>query len=346
MIHIDGSSGEGGGQILRTSITLSMITGKPVRIEKIRAGRKKPGLMRQHLTAVSAAAEISGARVEGAETGSQNLVFVPGKTRAGNYRFAVGTAGSTTLVFQTVLPALLVSDGPSTIELEGGTHNPMAPTFDFLEKAFFPALEKMGCRVNATLHRHGFFPAGGGRFSAEILPSAPQVISLEKRSEMTRKLAVAMVSKIPGTVAERELEVIKEKLGWPDEYLQIRRIEDSPGPGNIVSIETVGEGFSEVFTGFGERGVAAEKVANQAAAEARAFIAAGVPVGSHLADQLLVPMTMAGGGRFRTVNLTRHTTTNIDVIRRFVDVRITTRNIEKNVVEVGIGSLARGDGEK
>lgn len=152
---------EGGGQILRTALSLSIVTGESFRIEKIRAGRKKPGLLRQHLTAVQAAAKISGAKIEGADLGSQQLTFKPGKVQPGDYSFAVGTAGSATLVLQTILPALIIGSKPSTLTLEGGTHNPHAPPFDFLQKTFLPILNKMGSKVSAKLERPGFYPAGG-----------------------------------------------------------------------------------------------------------------------------------------------------------------------------------------
>src|SRR5262245_60443308 len=168
---IDGSQGEGGGQILRTALALSLVTGAPFRVEKIRAGRQKPGLLRQHLTAVTAAVEIGGAAVEGATLGSRELSFRPGSVRPGAYRFAVGTAGSAALVLQTVLPALLTATGPSTVVVEGGTHNPHAPPFDFLALAFLPLLARMGARAQATLDRPGFYPAGGGQLTVEITPA-------------------------------------------------------------------------------------------------------------------------------------------------------------------------------
>ena len=169
-LKIDCSMGEGGGQILRSSLALSLVMGRSIRIEKIRAGRKKPGLLRQHLTAARAAAEIGRAQVRGVELGSEELEFAPGVVVPGEYRFAVGSAGSATLVLQTVLPALLTASGPSQLVLEGGTHNPMAPPFDFLEKAFLPCIRRMGPRVEATLTRPGFYPAGGGAFEVAIEP--------------------------------------------------------------------------------------------------------------------------------------------------------------------------------
>src|SRR5271166_6297783 len=161
-VILDGSIGEGGGQILRTALSLSIVTGKPFFIEKIRAGRERPGLLRQHLTAVLAAAEVGGAEVQGASLGSTELTFSPGAIRAGEYRFSVGTAGSGTLVFQTVLPALMLTAEPSRIVIEGGTHNTAAPPFDFLARTFVPLLERMGPKVVLEFESYGFYPEGGG----------------------------------------------------------------------------------------------------------------------------------------------------------------------------------------
>lgn len=170
MLAIDGSYGEGGGQIIRTSLALSLITGKPFRIYNVRAKRAKPGLQRQHLTAVSAAAEIGRAKVDGAVVGSQQFTFTPGGVIPGDYVFRVGTAGSATLVLQTVLPPLMIASGPSLLTIEGGTHNVHAPPFDFLEKTFLPLVNRMGWHVEAKLDRYGFYPPGGGRLNVLIEP--------------------------------------------------------------------------------------------------------------------------------------------------------------------------------
>ncbi len=178
MLQIDGSRGEGGGQILRTSLTLSMITGRPLQIQQIRAQRAKPGLMRQHLTAVKAAAEVCGAETEGAELGSRTLTFRPGAVQAGQYSFDIGTAGSASLVLQTILPPLMIAGGASQLTLRGGTHNMHAPPFDFLAKAFLPLLARIGPRVQATLLRHGgFYPAGSGEVFFASSPASKPIRS-------------------------------------------------------------------------------------------------------------------------------------------------------------------------
>jgi RNA 3'-terminal phosphate cyclase (ATP) len=214
MIEIDGSFGEGGGQILRTAISLSMVTGRAVRIDRIRANRPRPGLMHQHLTAVKAAQEVCGAEVAGAALGSTELQFTPGEVSHGHYTFSIGTAGSTTLVLQTILPALMTADEATTVTLEGGTHNIHAPSIDFLQRAFLPLLARMGPIVEVELERHGFYPAGGGRVSATITP-CPQVkpLNLVERGEVTHRRAVAVVANLPGSIAQRELAVVGEKLG-------------------------------------------------------------------------------------------------------------------------------------
>ena len=336
MITIDGSIGEGGGQVLRTSLALSLVTGQPFRITNIRAGRKQPGLLRQHLTAVRAATEASGARVKGDVIGSRDLVFEPGAVRPGEYEFAVGTAGSATLVLQTVLPALMTAAGPSRLVLKGGTHNPWAPPFDFLEKALLPLLGRMGPQVAVRLVRPGFYPAGGGEFTVDIRP-APHLAPLEllERGEVTGRRARAMLARLPDHIAERELNVVRAKLGWPAETLAVERVEESLGPGNVVVIEVECEHVTEVFTGFGELKRRAESVAAKAVDEARRWLAAGVAVGEHLADQLLVPLAMAGG-RFRTLKPSRHTETSIAVIEQFVGAKIACTETGRDVWEVEV----------
>lgn len=321
-LHIDGSRGEGGGQILRTSLALSMITGTPIRIENIRARRSKPGLMRQHLTAVQAAARICNARVEGDAVGSKEIAFTPSAVKPGDYHLAVGTAGSTTLILQTILPALILASGPSRLTLEGGTHNPMAPPFEFLDSAYLPLLRRMGADVEATLERAGFYPAGGGRLAVAVQPaSALQGIDLLERGEIRARRGAVLLANLPGHIADREVKKLIELTNWDPACFEIRKI-DSAGPGNAVILELESDHVTEVFTAFGETGVTAERVADLAVREMRRHLAAGVPVGEHLADQLLLPMALAGAGSFRTLPLSLHAQTQIELIPEFLDVRI------------------------
>ena len=338
MITIDGSQGEGGGQILRSSLALAMVTGRSCCLQKIRAGRKKPGLMRQHLTAVRAAVEVCGASVEGDEIGSKQITFEPGKVKGGAYTFSVGTAGSATLVLQTVLPALLLTDEPSTLTLEGGTHNPFAPPFDFLAKTFLPLVNRMGPRVTTTLEKHGFYPAGGGRFTVSIQPAGQlNPFELIERGEVVRRSARALVANLSEKIAERELTTIHKKLNWPDDCLHVEVVPDSPGPGNVIMLEVESENICEVFTGFGELNRTSEQVAGHAVQKCREYLAKGVPVGEYLADQLLLPMAIAGSGAFRTVRLTRHTRTHIDLIHQFLDCHVTCDEQGQEGVEVSVG---------
>ncbi len=322
MLTIDGKLGEGGGQVLRTSLALSLVTGKPFRIISIRAGRKKPGLLRQHLTAVTAATRVGRARTDGAALGSQELTFAPSGVFPGTYDFQVGTAGSTTLVLQAILPPLTTSSGRTVLTLEGGTHNPFAPPFDFLLKAFIPVLSRMGPRIEANLERPGFYPAGGGRLTVAIHPSIDlRGFALLERGETVSRRARAIISKLPAHIAERELNVLKRRLGWSDESLSVEEV-DSNGPGNAVVVELQSENVTEVFTEFGTKGIRAETVAVRLADAVDRYTRAGVPVGEHLADQLLIPLAMAGDGSFRTTEPTLHTRTNADVIRQFLNVDI------------------------
>jgi RNA 3'-terminal phosphate cyclase (ATP) len=327
-VTLDGSRGEGGGQVLRTALSLSLVTGRPFRIHAIRAGREKPGLKRQHLAAVLAAQRVGGAHVEGAELGSSELVFEPGELQPGVHKFAVGSAGSACLVLQTVLPALWSANAPSTLEIEGGTHNPLAPTFEFLRDSFLPVLRRMGPEVRIELVRHGFFPAGGGKLRVEIQPAPLAPIELLERGGFVGRRARAFVAHLSRKIAERELETVRRRLLWPLADLEVVEIEDSAGPGNVVSIHIAHEHVVEVVSGFGERKLRSEQVAERAALAARRYLKATAPVGEYLADQLVLPFALARGGRFRALPLSNHTTTNVDVVREFLVVPIDVQSDE------------------
>jgi RNA 3'-terminal phosphate cyclase (ATP) len=332
MLNIDGSIGEGGGQILRTSLALALVTGTPVRIENIRANRSKPGLLRQHLAAAKAIQEI-GAEVDGAELGSRELVVRPGSVAGGDYTFSVGSAGSACLVLQSVLPPLLASGQAAHLTLEGGTHNPFAPPFDFLQRVFAPILSRMGPAVSMKIARRGFYPAGGGRFDVELPAAAPlQPIELIERGERVARCSRAIVAHLSGEIAVRELDVVRTKLEWSEEQTSIEQDEDSAGPGNALMLEVEFENVREICTQFGERGRKAESVARRCVNEMRRYLAHSAPVGEHLADQLMIPFAMAGAGAFRTLPLTQHSRTNLDVIRQFLPVKIDVRETETDVL--------------
>lgn len=339
MITIDGSQGEGGGQILRTSLALSLVTGRPFRMDRIRARRQKSGLLKQHLTAVEAAKTVGRAEVTGATLASQELEFEPGFVTPGNYRFAVGTAGSATLVLQTVLPALLTASGASTLILEGGTHNPLAPPFDFLSLCFLPFVRRMGPSVELELRRPGFFPAGGGRFHARVEPASKLTrLNVLERGSILSRQAHVWLSKLPGHIAERELAVVREELKWQDEECCVETVQHPMGPGNALVLAVEAEHVTGVFTGFGERGRSAAEVAKSAVAAARAWLDANVPVDEHLADQLLIPLALAGGGSFRTTQPSLHTTTNVEVIQRFLPVPLQIEQECERVWRVRVGN--------
>jgi RNA 3'-terminal phosphate cyclase (ATP) len=334
MIHLDGSQGEGGGQILRTALSLSVVTGKPFSIEKIRAGRERPGLLRQHLAAVLAAAEIGVAAVDGAHAGSTQLSFRPTAIKPGNYHFAVGTAGSGTLVLQTILPALLTASEPSTITIEGGTHNQAAPPFDFLAKTFLPQIEHMGPKVEVRLEKYGFYPAGGGRFEVVIHPCRKLTpIHLGERGVTSKPTVQVVVANLSRKIAQRELDTVAGLLGLETDPRQITETRNSPGPGNVVMIEVASECLVEVFTAFGRMGVSAERVGADAAAQVSAYLASDGAVSEHLADQLLLPMALAGGGSFTTASISSHARTNMEVIGRFLESRF---RVEENLRSIRI----------
>ncbi len=334
-IQLDGSIGEGGGQILRTALSLSLVTGRGFVIKKIRARRSKPGLMRQHLTAVCAATEIGNAQVEGDVVGAQEISFQPRGIRGGQYHFAVGTAGSCNLILQAVLPALLIADGPSELTLEGGTHNPLAPPFDFLKDAFLPVLGKMGAQVELTLECPGFYPAGGGKMGVRVAPvKSLRPLELLRRGRAIANRATVLIANLPPSIAERERKALRDKLTWPEDAFRIEEASLSKGPGNIITVEIESEHVTEVFSGFGEKGLPAEAVVDRLVAEVRDYLKTDVPVGKHLADQLLLPLAMAGEGSFRTLPLSRHTTTNMHVIRAFLDVDFQINKAEDKTVEI------------
>jgi len=331
MITIDGSQGEGGGQILRTSLALSMCTGRPFELTRIRAGRSKPGLMRQHLTCVNAAAEVSGAEVQGAELNSQQLSFTPGRVCAGDYSFNVGTAGSCTLVLQTVWPALMMADTPSRLTLGGGTHNPMAPPFHFLDRSYAPLMRRLGADFELTLHRLGFYPAGGGHIEAVIKPAEASLkpFDLLARGEKREAFAECFIPALHRAVAQRELTVVGQAMGWSEDQLRIGPARQNEGPGNALLATLAFEHVTEVFTQFGDKGVSAEQVANQLVRELRAYQVSDAALGEHLADQWALPLALAvwkrgGEAAYTCTSLTPHALTNFEMIEKFLPVRFAT----------------------
>ena len=336
-IFIDGSRGEGGGQVLRTSLTLSAVTGRPVRIEKIRAGREKPGLKRQHLTCVRAVAEICGAQVSDVEVGSGELEFVPGAIKGGVYRFDVGTAGSVTLVAQTVLPVLLKADTPSTVTITGGTHVPFAPIWEFFAETYLPELRRMGARVEAELDTCGFYPAAGGVVKLRVWPfdetKAAKSYSLADLGAYRGGKAVGVVSAISRGIAEAEVGIIGNQLRDLKLEPEVRTVE-AFGPGNYCYARLDYERALVVISAVGTYGKSRKAVANEVVVAAREFVKSGKACEKHLADQLLVPLEMFVGGDYNwggegvwevwspnwdlaVQKETKHYMTNRDVIAQF-----------------------------
>jgi RNA 3'-terminal phosphate cyclase (ATP) len=323
MIELDGSTGEGGGQILRTSLTLSMITGQAFRIRNIRANRQPAGLRRQHLSAVRAAAVACGARLTDAEVGSTTLEFTPGRVAGGVYDFDIGTAGSTTLVLQTLIPALLFAEHPSTVTVTGGTHNPKAPPAEFLQRAYCRVLAAMGAEVEIDIERYGFYPAGGGTISVDVWPCKRlSHLDLLERGALREAFAQAIVARLPVQVAQRQYATARNLLGWDPSQMREPLSPSSASPGNALLLTIESGAVTEVFSAIGDRGVRAEAVAREAALEARRYLASGAAVGEHLGDQVMLPMALAGGGAYTLDHVSQHAITNAEVIAHFLPVTI------------------------
>jgi RNA 3'-terminal phosphate cyclase (ATP) len=331
-ITVDGAQGEGGGQVLRTALTLSILTQQNIELINIRAGRKKTGLLRQHLTCVLAAQEICEATTEGVELGSTRIRFSPGKVKPGNFHFAIGTAGSTVLVCQTILPVLALAMKSSTVTFEGGTHNGMSPSLSFLEQSFLPILTSMGVNCEIQTSALGFYPAGGGKWQIAIEPvkSLKPVHFTKAGSEFAKDIKNcslnALVNLLPTTIGEREIVTAKKILNWQKASSQVQNVV-TPGPGNSFQLSIDSKTHCSVFEVVGEQGISAESVAKRAAGRVNKFIYAQAAVEEHLADQLLLLMALAGSGSFTTTKPSLHTTTNIDVIKQMLGKEIMVKQL-------------------
>jgi len=338
-VFVDGSTGEGGGQILRTSLVLACITGKNLHIENIRAARRNPGLAKQHLICVRAACEICGGQCKGAVIGSQVLDFQPGPIRSGDFSFDIGSAGSATLVIQTILPALFLADKPSTVTVTGGTHNPWAPPYDFLAETFLPAIGTAGFDADCKLEKYGFFPAGGGKIALNIRPRQEkpnQSIDFCQPAENIQIHARIYTAKLPAHIAQRQKKLLlQSKLNLKNiEHIEVT---DSNGPGNCIMIRLVAssggslkaKGFGDggtriiVFTTFGQKGKASGKVVGELLSLANDFLVSGAAIDRFLADQLLIYMAISKAGCYTINELTTHLTTNIETIKKFLPVNFT-----------------------
>lgn len=320
MIHIDGAQGEGGGQVLRTSLTLAVLTQKPVHITAIRANRSKSGLRPQHLTAVEAAAAVSNARVQGAQTGALELTFEPGPVRPGSFRFDIQTAGATSLVLQTIFLPLSTAAEPSTVAIIGGTHVPWSPCFHYLDWSWLPALADIGFNAALKLKLAGFYPPGGGRLQALIRP-AREIVPLTRpdRGRLLGVRGLSAVANLPTHIAQRQRKQARRRLeGLGRVEIETAEIE-ARSPGTFLALLAEFEHGRGCFFGLGRKGKPAERVADEAANALLSFLKTDGAVDQYLADQLLVPLAFARGeSRFRTAAVTRHLLTNAAVIEAFL----------------------------
>ena len=349
MILIDGSYGEGGGQVLRTSLTLAALLGLPMRIEKIRAGRKRSGLQAQHLTGVRAVAKICDAKLEGAELGSQALTFVPqSPPKAGNYAFDVakarkgGSAGSTGLVLQTLLLPLAFADGASRLTIKGGTHVAWSPPFHFLKHVYLPTLRRMGIEAEVEIEKWGWYPIGGGMIKVEIRGTRGNDLDgldLTERGELKRLWGISALSNLPMHIAERQKRRAEGFLRQRGFDPQIEIVNASAkGQGTAVFLLAEYENVVVGFTALGARGKRAERVAEEACQEFVEYHESGACVDKHLADQLILPLALANGpSAFTTSEITQHLLTNIWVVNQFLDVRFEVEGKEGDSGKVVVG---------
>lgn len=328
MVEVDGSYGEGGGQILRTALSLSCISGRPFRMINIRKGRKNPGLAPQHLVSVRAAGEISGAHVSGDRPGSVELVFSPGEVKGGDVTLTVGTAGSALLVLQTIVLPLLFARERSTVTVRGGTHVPGSPSFHYASSVLFPALGRLGAGVSVSIGSYGFYPRGGGEIRAEIFPSKGiRPLSLMERGRILSVTGCSGAGNLPLSIARRQRDAavmeISSRLpdaGFP---LDIEVLSvPTPGQGTFLFLLAETENGLAGFSSLGERGKRAETVGEEAAAALLAYRETGAALDPHLPDQLLPYLALCGeDSAFTTSRVTDHLLTNLRTAGLFREFR-------------------------
>ncbi|MFZ6017936.1 MAG: RNA 3'-terminal phosphate cyclase [Nitrospirota bacterium] len=322
MLEIDGSYGEAGGQILRTSLSLSCLLRKPFRMFNIRKGRKKPGLMPQHLTCVRAATLISDAKVKGDDEGSTELIFEPEEIRPGDYYFDIGTAGSTSLLLQSILPPLIFSKEKSSITLKGGTHVPFSPTFHYLSDVFVPMLSKLGVRLYLSIESYGFYPKGGGKIRADIMPAKDIFgINLTDRGDIISIAGISGIGNLPLSIAERQrASVLKTLTGFK---VNIETIDvPTPGQGTFVFLRAETNTCITGFSSLGERGKRAEVVGEEVAKEFLEYCSTEACLDPYLSDQIMLYLAIAKGeSSFTTSRISNHLLTNIWVIEKFLRVK-------------------------
>ncbi len=325
MIEIDGSHGEGGGQIIRMAVALSAVTGKDVKLFNIRAGRKKPGLAAQHMTGIRSVGEMCGAKVEGLHIGSQTVEFHPRELKGGKFHFDIGTAGSITLVFQACFIPALHAPTKSVLSVTGGTDVRWSPPIDYFRNVFLPMLKKMGVFAKVEKVRRGYYPKGGGKVVLHIEPRDRLVpLNLEKVEQPLRISGISHASNLPSHIPERMAESAKKelvRLGRPDIELRTYGDEDAFGQGGAIVVWAKNEDIVLGGDSTAERGVRAEKVGETAAKELSKEIRSGAALDVHLSDQIIPYMAMADGeSSFLVRKITNHTETNMWLVRHFFDV--------------------------
>ena len=340
-LEIDGNYGEGGGQILRSSLSLSAILNRPIRISRIRAGRKKSGLAPQHLTSVNAVAAITNAEVIGGRLGSQTLTFRPQRLSGGNYTFDIAeirpSAGALSLVFQSVAVPLSFAKVPSTVTLRGGTHVPWSPTVHYLQEIFMPMAAKFGFQGSIQLNRWGWYPKGGGEAIAKVQPStAWRGAQLQYRGKLQAIYGISAASNLPEHIINRQHNQIRKRLEQFDSPVTIERIKGkSLGQGTLVFLKAEFENVQAGFSALGARGKPAERVADEACQALADFLESDAAIGPYLADQLILPMALARGeSRFTTSQITRHLTTNIWLVEQFLPVQFEVNGAENESGEI------------
>jgi RNA 3'-terminal phosphate cyclase (ATP) len=338
MIEIDGSYGEGGGQVLRTALTLALMTGQTLRIVNIRAGRKKPGLRPQHLQAVEASVKISQGSAEGARLGATEILFHPGQIKAGKYQFDIGTAGATSLVLQTIfLPLCLAGDSKntSTLTITGGTHVPWSPCFHYLDLQWLHFLQRIGLDAELGLEQAGFYPQGGGRLKASLRPIEQLLpLNLVERGDLRQIRGLSAVANLPRDIAKRQRQRVVSRLGASYPLNDIRTVQlPSHFKGTFLLLLAEFEQGQACYFGLGAPGKRAEVVADEAIDELEAFMASDGAIDQYLADQILLPLAFAEGpSKFRASKVTQHLLTHAEIIQQSLPVKI-------NISETGIVAI-------
>jgi RNA 3'-terminal phosphate cyclase (ATP) len=343
ILEIDGAQGEGGGQVLRTALTLSLITGKPFQIVHLRARRARPGLLAQHLRAVEAAAAIAGAQTAGAALGSRSVLFEPGTIQAGHYQFDIGTAGSTSLVLQTILLPLGLASETSTAIVTGGTHVPWSPCFHYLQLQWLPYVRAIGFEIDLDLELAGFFPHGGGRVRSTIRPNKKLgPLRLVERGALERIRGISAVANLPTSIADRQSNRARERLAGRCAAIDIETVAlPSRFKGTMLLLLGEFERSRCCFVGLGALGKPAERVADEAADQFSEFLASDGAIDPFLADQLVLPLALVReNSELRTANVTNHILTNAEIVRKFLpaEIEITGKVGEAGTVRV------RGEG--